>query len=118
MVVVAHSLGTIVSYRLLRRYGAEAQAKLYVTLGSPLGIDVVKARLKPPPLKVPDGVAHRLNGTDERDYVALEAALDHGSFADQIENLTDIHNSPADPHAILDYLSDARIARSIADALR
>jgi hypothetical protein len=54
-VVVAHSLGTIVSYRLLRRYGAKAQVKLFVTLGSPLGIDVVKARLRPPPLQLPEG---------------------------------------------------------------
>ena len=117
-VVVAHSLGSIVSYRLLRRYGTDASVKLFVTLGSPLGIDVVKARLKPPRLKVPDGVERWLHGADERDYVALEAALNARTFAADIENLTDIHNSQADPHSIWDYLSDPRIAKRIAETLR
>jgi hypothetical protein len=117
-VVVAHSLGTIVTYRLLRALDAAADVKLYVTLGSPLGIDAVKERIKPPALQVPNGVAHWLNGADERDFVALYSVLDAATFASGIENLPDIHNSHVDPHAILDYLSDKRTSRRIADALR
>lgn len=115
-VVVAHSLGTIVSYSLLRSYGDQADVKLFVTLGSPLGIDIVKTRIKPPSLRVPGGVAAWVNGTDERDYVALYGKLDSTTFADGIENLT-VQNGRDDPHSIWDYLSHERISRPIADAL-
>jgi hypothetical protein len=117
VVVVAHSLGTIVSYRLLRQAGNATKAPLFVTLGSPLGIDVVKQHLKPPILKVPDGVAKWLNGTDERDYVALHARLDHDTFADEIENASDIHNRQSDAHAIVDYLANTTISKRIGAAL-
>lgn len=112
-VMVAHSLGTIVAYRLLRAIGDAAKMPLFVTLGSPLGIDVVKQRLKPPALKVPAGVTKWLNGTDERDYVALHSRLDRDTFADGIENLSDIHNRESDAHIIVDYLADSRVMKRI-----
>jgi hypothetical protein len=46
-VVVAHSLGTFVAYRLLRQEGDAASAPLFVTVGSPLGISTVKQYLRP-----------------------------------------------------------------------
>ena len=55
-IVVAHSLGSIVAYRILRRRGSGARVPLLVTLGSPLGINAVKDRLRPPALQRPEGV--------------------------------------------------------------
>ena len=116
-VVVAHSLGTVVSYRLLREYGTKANIKLFVTLGSPLGINAIKARLQPPSLKVPEGVTQWLNGADPRDYVALYPTLDASTFAANIINFNNIRNGRGNPHSILDYLSDRRISECIAKIL-
>jgi hypothetical protein len=44
-------------------------------------------------------------------------ALDGTSFAERIENLSDIHNSRQDPHSIWDYLSDTRISTRMAQAM-
>ena len=115
-IIVAHSLGTIVSYLLLRK--TTAQVPLYVTLGSPLGIATVKKYLRPPQISVPQGVAKWLNATDERDYVALYSRLDRDNFADGIENLSDIHNRKSDAHYIVDYLADTNVSRRIHQALQ
>lgn len=117
-VVIAHSLGSIVAYRLLRQAGNTADVSLFVTLGCPLAIDAVKQHLRPPALRMPQGVAKWLNGTDDRDYVALYARLDRDSFADGIENLSDIHNRRTDAHAIVDYLADGAVSRRIHSALQ
>lgn len=115
-VVVSHSLGTIIAYRLLRKAKKKAKVPLFVTLGSPLGIDIVKRHLRPPGLTVPEGVKRWLNGTDERDYVALHARLDRKTFAEGIENVSDIDNRN-DAHAIADYLSDSTICWRIHSAV-
>jgi hypothetical protein len=116
VLVVAHSLGTIVAYRILRRRSETSAVPLLLTLGSPLGINAVKDRLHPPALQRPDGVARWLNGNDQRDYVALFERLDEQTFAAEIENINDMHNSHADAHAIADYLRDPRVTEAIARA--
>jgi pimeloyl-ACP methyl ester carboxylesterase len=116
VVIVAHSLGTVVSYRLLASAGA-AEVPLFVTLGSPLGINAVKDRLRPPKLARPASVARWLNGCDPRDFVSLYAALDDQTFCAGIDNIVDISNRHEDAHAILDYLRDERVARAIHGAL-
>lgn len=116
-VVVSHSLGTIVTYALLRELGQKAHVPLLLTLGSPLGINAVKDRIKPPKLQVPDGVNRWLNGTDERDYVALYARLGGAAFADGIEDIADIHNRQEDAHYIGDYLAHPVVAKRIHAAL-
>ncbi|MEV8504057.1 hypothetical protein AB0368_04385 [Actinoplanes sp. NPDC051475] len=115
-VVVSHSLGTVVAYCSLIRHESVAKVPLLVTLGSPLGIDIVKAHL-PRPLRRPAPVAHWLNATDVRDPVALYPRLDRDSFPAEIENISDVHNAQDDPHGITGYLSDAAVARRIAEAL-
>ena len=84
-IIVAHSLGTIVAYNLLRATGQDGRFPLLVTVGSPLGIGAVKDKIMPPrPLMRPTSVSSWLNATDERDYVALYARLDRDTFADGI----------------------------------
>ncbi len=117
-IVVAHSLGTIVAYRLLRYATQSVDVPLFMTLGSPLGIETVKNNLQPPPRQIPAGVTKWLNGVDERDYVALVSRLGGTSFAANIEDIIDIHNRQSDAHFIVDYLSDTRISRRIHTALQ
>ncbi|TKB25140.1 hypothetical protein FCL47_15955 [Desulfopila sp. IMCC35006] len=117
-VVVGHSLGTIVSYSLLRREGQSLGWKvpLYVTLGSPLAVKVVKEALSP--IKHPQCVGSWFNAMDDRDVVSLYP-LDpkHFSVDPPIENKTDVDNPTANRHGISGYLSDGTVARRIHEAL-
>jgi len=117
-VVVGHSLGTIVSYSLLRREGYSLGWKvpLYVTLGSPLAVRVVKEALSP--VKHPQCVSSWFNAMDDRDVVSLYP-LDatHFSVDPPIENKTDVDNQTANRHGISGYLSDGVVAKRIYEAL-
>ena len=106
-VVVAHSLGTVVAYNLLRREGKEQGwiVPLLVTVGSPLGVTAIKAALRP--IRHPACVAHWYNAMDRRDVVALYP-LDSGHFdvSPAIENQTDVRNQTSNRHSISGYLND------------
>lgn len=111
-VVVAHSLGTVVSYVVLAST-PNLDIPLFVTAGSPLGLESVKRAL-PRPLRVPADAW--LNLTDKEDIAALHEALDEHSFCGGIENIVDIENGD-EPHSIVAYLSDARVGTRIAKAI-
>jgi hypothetical protein len=114
-VVVGHSLGSIVTYRVLAAR-SRPDVPLFLTVGSPLGIEVVKDRL-PRPLGVPGGVRHWTNAADERDIVALHARLDRSTFVGGIENLSDVRNPDDDVHGIVGYLADQLVVERLADAV-
>lgn len=116
-VIVAHSLGSVIAYRLLREVEDSIDVPLLVTVGSPLGITVVKHYLSPPLLKVPSGVKHWLNAADKKDCVALYARLDRNTFVDGIENVANVHHVRDNPHAITDYIGHACVAGRIHAAL-
>ncbi len=107
--IVAHSLGTVITYRLLRKRLGDIP--LFLTLGSPLALKAVKNRLGPP-FERPGCVASWLNGLDPRDAVTLGRALTAETFAPAIENIADINNGD-DPHSIEHYLADRRVDAAI-----
>jgi hypothetical protein len=115
-VVVAHSLGTVVAFDVLRRHNAGTNVPLLITLGSPLGIMQIRNAFRP--LKYPPGVQGWFNAYDERDYVALYP-LDQNNFAltPAIENYGAVQNQPPGRHAIVDYLSNEKVADRIFGAL-
>ncbi len=118
-VVVAHSLGTIVSYRILRRMALEGRpldVPLFLTVGSPLSLRTVRRALGPAYAR-PKGVARWLNAYDPDDFISLGQGLTPDTFAGDIENIGDVENLPDDAHAIDGYLSDARVAEAIRAAL-
>ncbi len=123
-IVVSHSLGTVVSYNLLRREGHLRGWKvpLFVTLGSPLAVGEIRKTLKSfAPTRCPECVSAWFNAMDERDIVALYP-LDPGSFplspaTPAIENKTNVHNRTNNRHGIAGYLDDADVARRIHNAL-
>ena len=119
MIVLSHSLGTIVAYSLLREFAKNnrpRQSPLLVTLGSPLGIDSVRKGFAKPRIR-PDFVERWVNGADPEDFVALRAELTNDTFGPGIENYADIDNGHDDPHDILQYLKDPRISNAIAKAI-
>jgi hypothetical protein len=114
-VVIAHSLGTVVSYSVLRGEHRTLKIPLYVTLGSPLGVRMIRNELRP--LKFPRHASAWYNAFDERDIVALYP-LDRENFPVEppIENETVI-NHVEGRHGIKGYLEDPMIAKHIYDAL-
>jgi len=123
-VVVAHSLGTVVAYNLLRQQGQQLGWKvpLFVTVGSPLAITEIRRTLKNfAPTRCPECVTKWFNAMDERDVVALYP-LDTDYFPidpanPAIENKRDVRNKTRNRHGIAGYLNDAEVARRIHEAL-
>lgn len=119
-VVVAHSLGTVVTFRLMRamaQAGKPMDCPLYVTLGSPLAVRAVSAALGAP-FEIPQGVSRWINAVEPNDLVTLGKELDASNFTGGIEPL-EIKNKKTDsPHDVEGYLADLRIASSIEMALR
>jgi hypothetical protein len=123
-VVVAHSLGTVVAYNLMRREGRLQgwNVPLFVTLGSPLAVSAIRKTLKGfAPARCPECVSGWFNAMDERDVVALYP-LDTSHFPlnppdPAIENKRDVSNKTRNRHGIAGYLDDAEVAKRIYDSL-
>ncbi|MFZ6681933.1 hypothetical protein [Undibacterium sp. Tian12W] len=117
-VVVAHSLGTIVMYRLLRDPSCRAKVKRLITVGSPLGVNPIRKLLIPPSLANPHGVMEWFNAYDPRDVVALRP-LDKSNWdiSPSISNKGNVSNHTDNRHGISGYLDDAEVAKWIYDAI-
>jgi hypothetical protein len=116
-VVVAHSLGTVVAYNVLFNASAALDVRLFVTVGSPLGLNAVKNNLDGP-LAKPVCVSRWFNARDKRDIVAA-VPLDskHFSVSPPISNKSDVDNHTSNRHGIEGYLDDPEVARKIFQAL-
>ncbi|MDN2584300.1 hypothetical protein [Aquibium sp. ELW1220] len=117
-VVVAHSLGSVVAYRLLKDANASTSVPLFMTIGSPLGIGPIRRAMAP--RKFPTVVGSWINAYDERDDVALYP-LGSGRFSmdppTPIMDIGKIDNTTDNHHGIVEYLNKEAIAREIAHAL-
>jgi hypothetical protein len=115
LVVVTHSLGTVVGFKLLRELadeGAELQVPLFVTLGSPLGVDEVRSAVGSP-YAVPDNVGKWVNAYDRGDPVTLGKPLNAATFAEGIENIGSVNNTTFNAHSIPGYLANADVIAEI-----
>lgn len=126
VVVVGHSLGSIVAYDFLTRIDRSFDVKLFVTAGSPLGLPIVEKNLlgKQPgqrpciPAAVPARPGGWINAFDVRDVVALMHPLapDYsGSMDGQLDDQLTLNSTY--PHSISDYLSDPDVAAPIGRSL-
>jgi hypothetical protein len=116
-VVVAHSLGTIIAYDVLREEaGRRYDIPLLVTVGSPLAVQEIQD-LVTHPLEVPTGVRAWLNASDFRDVVALDHDI-RPEYAPP-ERCTDVMvtNSSANHHGIREYLSAPAVRDPILAAV-
>ncbi|HOY16264.1 MAG TPA: hypothetical protein PLC89_03185 [Haliscomenobacter sp.] len=116
-VVVGHSMGSIVSYLILKR-NPQYQVQKLITVGSPLGVTAVRKYLGSS-IAMPECIKNGwFNAYDDRDYVALNP-LDREYFniKPPIENKRDVNNHTKGRHSIDGYLNDATVAKTIYDAL-
>jgi endonuclease G, mitochondrial len=116
LVLVSHSLGTVVAMDLLTRLPAQLQVDALVTAGSPLGMDGVYKRLVTGGPHRPDRVDSWLNAWCAADAVAIGCPLSQSWGRDITEVLT--NNAKDRAHDIAEYLADARVARAVALGLR
>ncbi|WGV99153.1 hypothetical protein QF117_14485 [Vibrio sp. YMD68] len=131
VMIVSHSLGTMISYDVLWKlshyseyrgvYGAKKKVDLLVTLGSPLGDESVKDRLKGSRLKgfrkYPLNIHRWINISAEDDFIShdskikndfeemLKLGLVPGGMKDiyPIYNLN-VRNRQSNPHGSIGYL--------------
>ncbi|MER5995699.1 hypothetical protein [Streptomyces viridosporus] len=119
VVVIAHSLGTVVALEALHERRAEVP--LFVTLGSPIAMrSVVLPRLRPQPPAVPDGTARWLNFWDRDDVIAVRPRLER----DLAPGATGVRPVSARidsdglwVHTSTKYLAQAAVAGPVAEAL-
>ena len=114
VVVVSHSLGTIIAYDVLRERSREVP--LLVTAGSPLAVQEIQD-LVTTPLVVPDGVTAWRNVCDARDLVALDKTIrPEYTPADRIRDFLVINDSD-NHHDITNYLRTAPVHDAVAALL-
>ena len=115
-IVIAHSLGTVVAYNVLRSDPRPLQVPLLVTVGCPLGIRAIRDQLVP--VRSPKAVHSWYNAYDPRDVVALYP-LDGSNFPvhPAITNNGTVKNHTDNRHGIDGYLDDPNVAQQLLDAL-
>ena len=116
--VVAHSLGTVVAYRALAN-GLDGNVDTLVTLGSPLGTEMVFNGLKPAPVDGvgawPGNVRRWVNVAAVGDKAAENARLSE-RFGPAVEDrLVDNGHRAHDPEP---YLNNPITGLAVAEALR
>jgi hypothetical protein len=111
LVLVSHSLGTVVARDLLHDAGIRERTALWVTAGSPLGLEAVQRNLLEPGTRHP-GVPW-LTAYDVNDVVALGHPLQK-SWGSPLTD-AEVQNDN-DPHSIARYLAHARVAEPIGSA--
>ncbi len=117
-VVVGHSMGSIIAYRALSEGGVvDCPVKELITIGSPLGMRVIREAVAP--IEHPPNVGSWLNAYDERDIIALNPLNDtYFPVEPKIKNYGGVENDSDNHHKVRGYLSDRVVATSIVKALR
>jgi subtilisin family serine protease len=123
-VVIAHSQGTMIAYDVLRQLPrADYDVRLFVTMGSPLGLQEVRDVFEqwiggPSPWNRPACVAKWVNVADRLDPVA--AHFDLTDVYPDVENYADFFlnpDSPRHPHSGTGYLTTAPVKQAVTDAV-
>ncbi len=108
-VVIAHSLGTIVTYDVLSDPALkDRQPGVLVTIGCPLGIDNVQKRLRNGagrPNPIPAKVTEWANFADRFDPVAIEATLRDEFKPSNLIVDEEVNNRSKGNHDLTGYLS-------------
>jgi pimeloyl-ACP methyl ester carboxylesterase len=115
VVVVSHSLGTIIAYDVLRE--RRRNVPLLITAGSPLAVQEIQD-LVMTPLRVPDGVTEWRNVADGRDLVALDKTIrPEYTPAERVRDFLVVNDSDTH-HGIDQYLRTPPVHDSVAALFR
>lgn len=120
LVIVAYSLGSVVTYDLLRALDANASSRdiHLVTIGSPLGVPALRELLGAgggSALRVPRSVRSWVNVYDPADVFAAPLGAEAAAALD--DRTTTGAGERADPHHISRYLRDPETGAAVARAV-
>lgn len=110
-VVVGHSLGSVVAYKVIMKNQSKINLCKFVTIGSPLGVKAISSKLG-----IPENTANKgwYNAYDERDIVALNPLNNEYFPTDpDIVNNNQINNITNNRHGIIGYLNNPDITKAI-----
>lgn len=119
-VVVAHSLGTVVSYELLTQEPHAANdVRLFCTLGSPLAVRIIANYVgKRPDFPMPP-ITGWFNAHQRKDFVTMGRGLSKVSMG--FDGIVDfggvVNDDEDDKHGVLAYLRDQTVSMRIHAAL-
>lgn len=125
-VIVSHSQGTMIAYEVLRQLDpAKVNVPLFVTIGSPLGLQEVQDAFRKwtgeATLRAPACVARWVNAADKLDPVAFDPDISNDYVSDpKIENHAAFGlnlESPRHPHSGTGYLSTKEVRRPVLDTV-
>lgn len=115
LVVIGHSLGSVVAYEALCDH-PQVNADLLITIGSPLGLDPVQAELrkKYKVLSRPPGTLYWMNFSDPWDVVCADTTVGDeykGDFIydNEVKNVNRTATGYYGPHSGTGYLSTKKI---------
>jgi subtilisin family serine protease len=124
-VIIAHSQGTMIAYDVLRQLEkSDCDIRLFITIGSPLGLtevqDVFRQWVPGGVLRVPACVTRWINVADRLDPIALDNDISN-DFEPQgiIENHSGFLNpdSPRHPHSATGYLKTEAVQAAVIEAV-
>ncbi|BCO20034.1 hypothetical protein KUC3_28910 [Alteromonas sp. KC3] len=143
VMLVSHSLGTMISFDNLwkfshyseyrNKYGKNKRIELFVTMGSPLGDENIKKRLKGAKNenehKYPTNIKRWVNFSAEDDYISHDSKIDNdykgmkelGLLPNGIEDVfiynLNLRNNKSNPHGSSGYLIHPKFAELMNDWL-
>ncbi|MGV9455102.1 hypothetical protein [Streptomyces sp. NPDC003635] len=120
LVVVAHSLGTVVAFEALHRYSGPV--RLLITLGSPLATaTAVLHRIHPRPPRTPESIERWLNFWDRDDIVVCRPRIQNWMLPNRAGVLPLSDRVDSDGiwvHTATKYLRQTSVAGLVVEALK
>lgn len=119
LILISHSLGTVVAYRLLAaQRQAERDVHLFMTLGSPLSVAMMKDILPPRATFPRPPIEKWVNGFREDDFVTLGRPVSSTSLGfEGVENIHEGLVEEPNKHSIAAYLRSGPICARIHQGL-
>lgn len=127
VVLVSHSLGTVIAFDILSTVDWDLKVPMFVTIGSPLGIDFLQANLRKhlqtDVLSKPWCVRKWYNFSDPLDVVAADKSVADefrgGGIRDFIINNPDrLSTKGYGPHSISGYLTVPEVKDAVVAGMR
>ncbi|SCX22710.1 hypothetical protein DSM25558_3200 [Agrobacterium sp. DSM 25558] len=116
VVIISHSLGTVIAFKLLREMAATGtRVPLFITMGSPLGLESVQSKLGPS-FEKPAIVSRWENFYDPADFVSLGKELKSELDTDIIDDGT-VDNTTSNAHGISGYLPHSKVVAALKSIL-